>query len=329
MNAPQDNQILRLPRHQKRSLVHCTKPNSLLDVEMTETNGTMIAQKRQRCVSPEHCNDDELGGVEDGPFFYCLDHDQRGDEDDRETEEEAINQTLSILDDLEVQSISKQFKLRSKNQRNDEKIKFSICKTLTLFIQPENYLCGRTHSDRLDLILSVRQLLLEMEKMDLSVEYLQGKLEELLLSRSSLFPPRAITLPSFVNSMEIEDIFRPPTETRPDDLDRFRDEIVSKGKALLERLSMKNQALLTERTKLLSKSDVDAENVLVERIEDLEGMHEIASLWIHYLKSNCHASTACRRDLLEIASDAFQTGEENVQGLLWNFAFFVCVWKTE
>jgi hypothetical protein len=332
--------------------------------------------KRQRCVSPEHVTVTitisatkypltgdgaesgeetlELGGVEDARAVDPYDTD---DEDAALMEDEQVDQVMALLDDLELDSLSKQAKFRSRKQtrqREEEKIRFAICWTLGMCIQSK--LCGRTRDDRLDLIRRVRGLLQDADLMDLSPGQLLHRLGEVLLSRSSYFPPRFITLDwscstaaeaeaatatgTAMGEADCQFVSASPLQehsTAEDDLESLRADVVSNGRCLLARLASKTQALLTERTILLSEKDGIAEGILEGRIQALEGMQEIAIVWIHALTSNAFTGTGTgissptmwRHDQLDIANDAFEATEEDLKGMFWNFAYFVSLSRAE
>ena len=307
--------------------------NTFLDTAMMETHDSN-ARKRQRCVSPDKYDDDnsfdELGGIEDSPFFDCVDYDP-DDENAKLIEDDEIDEVLALLEDLELESLAKQSKFRCSKQRSrreEEKIKLAIYKTLLMLIQSESLLCGQTHGERLDMIHSVRQLLLDTDKMDLSLEYLQYRLGDILSSKSSIFPPRSIRLPNSIAGMQTDDKHLSHTEPLAEELDSFRSEVISQGQRLLEILSTKNHILLTERTILVSNNDPVAQSIQ-RRIESNEGMQEIILVWIHSLKANYHNSTLWRRNQLEIASDVFQGGNEDLKRMLWDLAYYISLWKSE
>ena len=308
--------------------------NSFLDVVMMETHDPNT-KKRQRCVSPEKYDVDddsidELGGIEDTPFFGCIDHDP-DDENAKLIEDDEIEEALALLEDLELESLTKQAKFRSLKQRRrreEEKVKLAIYKTLLMLIQSESLLCGQTHGERLDMIHSVRQLLLDTDEMDLSLEYLQYRLGDILSSKSSLFPPRSIILPCSVPGMQTDDKLLSISEPLTDELDSFRNEVIAQGRRLLEILSIKNHTLLTERTILVPINDMVSQSI-ERRIEVTEGIQDIVLVWIHSLEANYHNSTLWRRNQLEIASDVFQGGNEDLKLMLWDLAYYMSLWKTE
>jgi hypothetical protein len=282
------------------------------------------AKRQKRCVSPDRENDFSSIGCAEEYLSEC-DHDGNTEENNcamHEAEQKLSENILSLLEEVEEESLVKQSRIRInlKQKHNkeictqalaNEKLKSGISKVLILILQSPTLL-GRLGKERYKSLRLVEDLI--KEGWDIEIVNFVDKVRDVL--RCSFdFPPRFIFL---ADSSESSAAASTPKQLCFD-LQLRRNKLIEKSHSLLASLSKSTQGLLQKRLESLG----DEGNLPTTPLETIEGIRDILCVWTEIVQKFSPASQLDDQ-ALELYGDALlEARTTSIDSMLWNFVYYI------